>query len=135
MVDDKGVDLAELSHRGVTDALHVGLAARVGLDGDASLVRLFDEPHRLRHVFLGAEWVRHTLDLLGHIADDDVSALAGKHNRVRTTLTARASSDDCGLSIESAQGLLLGTRAYPVRGDAQLSLLNITVPRLPKRVK
>ena len=82
MVDDEAVDLPELRHRRVGDALHVSLAAGVGLHRHTAAVLCLDESDCLREVILGAHRVGHTVDLLGHVADDDVRTFAGEDDRV-----------------------------------------------------
>ena len=74
--------------------------ADVALFGDDAAARFLDEVDRLVEVLRAGHRIRHGGHLLAQVERDDVRALFGKPDRVRTTLPPCRAGDERDLPLE-----------------------------------
>ena len=99
-----GVDVAELLDALVERGGQRLAITDIGLAPDHLPAGLLDQVHRLVQVLGCGHRVQHAVELPTDVHPDDVGALLGQPDRVRTPLSPRRSRDEGDATVHSAHG-------------------------------
>ena len=99
-IGEHDVEPTQLGYTRVHGPLHRTGVADVHLGGDDAPIERLDQTHRLGQVGRGCVGVVHGVDVAADVDRDDVCTLTRQPHRVRATLAAGGSGDECDLAFK-----------------------------------
>ena len=127
------VELAEIGDAGLERVAQLVSLADVGDPGEHAAAEFLDRPLDLGQVVGRCQRVRVGVDVPADVDDDDVGALPGHRERVRTSLTTGPTCDESDLALEPSSHLSSADRT-PFSNEANLIYAGLLINPPPGHV-